>query len=222
MFRQRSADTWFFSEDVYPPVDFSVRVLRHDGLRVAPFDAHPDGEGGLRDLGLTAEIWQLWLGALIAGHARIPTLSERLLGRRDPWNDPAARAELLTIVSRPSSFCPGPDGLRGRLDELWLAHERAAEEWKTATEAAVGGRYGNGRELWKALRRYHDRLPPLTLLPVDYPAPVVMAVPPATCLIGLDTPDMSAATFRALVLSGAEALAAGPERATAGPDRATG
>src|SRR4029077_287534 len=31
-----------------------------DGLHVPPFDQHPDGDGSLRSLGLTAADWQTW------------------------------------------------------------------------------------------------------------------------------------------------------------------
>jgi len=46
--------------------------------------------------------------------------------------------------------------------------------------------HGSGREqraLWKALTPFHDRLAPLSVFLVEYPEPVVMPLPPATCLI---------------------------------------
>ena len=48
MFLDESTDRWFWSEDVNVAVDFCVPALRHDGLRVPPFDRHPDGDGTLR------------------------------------------------------------------------------------------------------------------------------------------------------------------------------
>lgn len=60
-----STDRWFWSEDVDVAVDFCVRALRHDGLRVPPFDRHPDGDGSLRALGLDTGSWRRWLDAVL-------------------------------------------------------------------------------------------------------------------------------------------------------------
>jgi hypothetical protein len=46
--------------------------------------------------------------------------------------------------------------------------------------------HGSGRRqraLWKALTPFHDRLAPLSVFLVEYAEPVVMPLPPATCLI---------------------------------------
>lgn len=44
-----------------PAIDFCVWVLEQDGLRVPPFDQHPDGDGSLRSRGMTAEAWRAWI-----------------------------------------------------------------------------------------------------------------------------------------------------------------
>lgn len=43
-----------------PAIDFCVWALEKDGLRVAPFDQHPDGDGSLRSRGMTTEAWRAW------------------------------------------------------------------------------------------------------------------------------------------------------------------
>ena len=206
MFRLGSRDTWTLSEDAHPQVDFCVRMLRRDGLRVPPFDAHPDGDGSLRALGLTAEMWRGWLEALVQAQARIRTLAA---GPLELMFDPAVRLELLRIVRQPGSYYPGSEALRAHLDEVWLALEQDEEAWKRrmTVPEEIHRRHG-GNALWRALRPYQGRLPPLELLPVDYPSPVVTAVAPATCVIGIASPDASPSMFRDLVLAGAEALAA--------------
>lgn len=52
--------------------DFCVWVLERDGLQVPPFDQHPDGNGELRDLGMTGEQWQAWF------HKFVSLLDQRL------------------------------------------------------------------------------------------------------------------------------------------------
>ena len=48
---------FFLSLGMGSAIDFCVWVLEKDGLRVAPFDQHPDGDGSLRSRGMTAEAW---------------------------------------------------------------------------------------------------------------------------------------------------------------------
>ncbi len=61
------------------------------------------------------------------------------------------------------------------------------------------------RSLWKALLPVHDRLPTISIFLVDYPVPVVMAMPPTTCLIA---PDDASAAYTTQVVAAAEQLAA--------------
>lgn len=64
-------------------IDFCVWVLEQDGLRVPPFDKHPDGDGSLQARGMTAENWLDW--------TRKTAL---LLDQRLEWElDPIARRE---------------------------------------------------------------------------------------------------------------------------------
>jgi hypothetical protein len=61
--------------DIERSVDFCVRALRIDGLRVAKFDKHPEGDGGLRGNGLDAATWRIWLETVLDAHARLKALA---------------------------------------------------------------------------------------------------------------------------------------------------
>lgn len=206
MFLDDSTDRWSWSEDVNVAVDFCVRSLRHDGLHVSPFDRHAEGDGRLRDLGLDAQSWLRWLGAVIDqlgrldAHVRHP---DRRAHRR-------AVANIGRPLHRPANLCPGTPELRARLDELWASHEPVADAWKRAmtdrprhallppTEA---------RRLWRALQPFHARLPTLRVYLVDYPVPVVMTIPPTTCLVARETSDRDGSAYARTVLAGAAELA---------------
>ena len=71
MFLADSTDQWYWSEVVFPPLDFCVHVLLRDGLRIAPFDQHIDGDGSLRELGLDADVWHRWVVTVIERQAML-------------------------------------------------------------------------------------------------------------------------------------------------------
>lgn len=58
-------DSWMFSLGGDPDINFCVWVLLRDGLHVHPFDAHQDGDGGLRAIGLSESNWREWLTATV-------------------------------------------------------------------------------------------------------------------------------------------------------------
>jgi len=70
-------------------IDFCVWVLEKDGLRVSPFDQHPDGDHSLRSRGLTAEAWQGWImrTALLC--------DQRRLWQTDLWSMETQEDQLL-------------------------------------------------------------------------------------------------------------------------------
>lgn len=194
-------------------VDFCIRALRHDGLRVAPFDRHPAGDGALRDLGLEPRSWSVWLREvvrqveLLDGHLRQPDLG----GHR------RAIANISRSPDRPRALCPGDRELRARLDELWTAHKPVADAWKRAITGRPRHeipRIGEARRLWRALEPFRARLPTLRIFLVDYPVPVFMTIPPSTCLIARDATDAERSKYaRTLVAAAAElATTEGPAR----------
>ena len=185
MFLAGSSVHWYWAEDAFPPVAFCVRALVVDGLSVPPFDRHAEGDGRLRQLGLDADLWRDWVAAIVRQHATIGELA-RTFGTPDargPLQEQArAAAEVLRL---PGSFCPGPIELRARLDDLFTDYAPAGEDWKWRM-SDLPRLHGSGRQqraLWRALTPFHDRLAPLSVFLVDYAEPVIMPLPPATCLI---------------------------------------
>jgi hypothetical protein len=185
MFIVGSTDLWSWSEDAFPPLGFCVRALVHDGLSVPPFDRHPDGDASLRDAGLDAVMWREWLGSVLRQRTVLSAVATDLDGRRHRKDLFAATRAAGEVLIAPGSFCPGSPELQRRLNELWVEYQPLGEVWKermTSGEEGVRHRH-RGRWLWNALRPFHDRLPTISVLLVAYPVPVVMALPPTTCLI---------------------------------------
>jgi hypothetical protein len=206
MFLAGSSDRWFWSEDALLPLAFCVYALVHDGLVVPPFDRHPQGDGGLRGCGLDAERWRTWVSTVIVAHGR---LSVRV-HEPDRRADRAALATLAAAVSAPAALCPGTPELRACLAELWVDYQPQGERWKwdmTRGPRGVRNRLAphEQRRLWEALLPFHGRLPTISVFLVDYPAPVVMAVPPTTCLIA---PGSASVEYVRQVVAAAEQLAA--------------
>jgi hypothetical protein len=185
LFRAGSSGHWYWSEDAFPPAAFCVRALVVDGLSVPPFDRHADGDGRLRQLGLDAGLWRDWVAAVLRQHATIGKFARALAtpDARGPLPEQArAAAEVLSL---PGSFCRGPIELRARLNDLFTDYAPAGEDWKRRM-SDLPRLHGSGRQqraLWNALTPFHDRLAPLSVFLVDYAEPVVMHLPPATCLI---------------------------------------
>ena len=197
-----SSDEWHWSSDAFPPVAFCVRALVLDGLTVPPFDRHPNGDGRLQGLGLDAQTWGAWLAAILRQHATIDEHA-RTPGAPESRGSMLAAAE---VVRKPGSFCPGPVKLQGRLDELFADYGPSGEAWKWRMSDARR-RHGSGRQqraLWNALVPFHDRLPTLVVFLVDYVEPLMMPLPPNTCLIA---PGADSEEFGRQVLAAATALA---------------
>lgn len=202
-----SSDRWYWSEDAFPPVSFCVRALVHDGLAVPPFDRHGDGDGGLREFGLNADMWREWVAAIPRQHVIMGEYA-RTFGTPDArgplLEQVRAAAEVLHV---PGSFCPGPDELRARLNDLFAAYASAGEALKRRMCDAPGlhGSARQQRALWKDLTPFHDRLVTLSVFLVEYTEPVVMPLPPTSCLIA---PEQAPEGYGRQVVEAATALAA--------------
>ena len=118
-----STDRWFWSEDVDVAVDFCVRALRHDGLRVPPFDRHPDGDGSRRALGLDPGGWRRWLDAVLVARDRLDPVQwigphrSRSAGEREQvpgFGDPLERMHAAVLKTESRS---GHEVLDGARDE---------------------------------------------------------------------------------------------------------
>jgi hypothetical protein len=209
MFLSGSGDRWHWSEDAFPPIDFCVYALLRDGLRVGSFDRHPEGDGTLRALGLDAGVWWHWVTELLEQHTRLSRAIDALgAGRQDESR--ALGAAPAKVLRRPASACPGSDALKAWLDALWADYEPIGDAWKRSMtgDGTARRRRGSGadqRRQWRELMPFHDRLPTISVFLVAYPVPVIVPVPPVTCLIApVDDP----AGYTRQVVAAAEALAA--------------
>jgi hypothetical protein len=194
-------NAWRWSEDAFAPASFCVLTLIRDGLRVAPFDQHPDGDGALRALGLDDDAWHGWVRAVIAAHTELGALFAEPSSARPK--------EVPTVVRRPAELCPGDERLRSALHAMWVSDQANLDAWKrSVTGGPVAkrrrGSPRDGREQWKSLAAFHDRLPTLSVLLVSYPAPTVMAVPPATLLVA---PAADVTDYTDQLVAGAAVLA---------------
>ncbi|HLO89436.1 MAG TPA: hypothetical protein VK203_31115 [Nostocaceae cyanobacterium] len=61
-----SKQSWSYDAYFNPHIDFCVWVLKKDGIRFAPFNQHPEGDGKLRDAGLKPEAWFTWFNKVVA------------------------------------------------------------------------------------------------------------------------------------------------------------
>ncbi|WGV29042.1 hypothetical protein [Halotia branconii] len=59
-------NNWFLDRAFNSHVDFCIWVLKIDGLKVPPFDQHPNGSRILQDKGMDVESWRLWLNKVVA------------------------------------------------------------------------------------------------------------------------------------------------------------
>ena len=101
----------------------------------------------------------------------------------------------------------GGAAVGGPLAELWPAYLVAIEAGKRQKVEKLMGLI-QGANYWKLLKPYHDRLPPLFVLAVDYPQMATLPAPPDSLVIGLGDYDR-AAFDRRLVVAAAELAAAG-------------
>lgn len=208
MFLAGSSDRWTWSMDVERSVDFCVYALRRDGLRVAPFDQHPEGDGSLRANGLDAESWQAWLTSVLDAHGRLKAISSA--GDLSQVERQQIK-EAFDAFSAPAGLCPGSSELRAQLEALWVEYEPTGLRWEDSLTGGPTGRVSRfltrpARQIWKGLLPYHERLATLQVYLVDYPAPAVLTVPPLTCVIAPATADRDG--FAGQVVSAAEMLAA--------------
>jgi hypothetical protein len=201
-----SSDGWSWEQDAFPPVAFCVRTLVLDGLKVPPFDRHGGGDGRLRAVGLDVAVWRDWLTVILRQRATLADVARRL-GSGDLEVLRAQGRAAGEVLHAPGSFCGGPRELQDRLNEIWEGYAPIGEDWKRRMSEADRDRFRPARQrwLWKALLPFHDRLPTLSVFLVAYGEPVVLPLPPTTCLIA---PAGDAAAYGRQVVDAASQLAA--------------
>jgi hypothetical protein len=171
MFRRSTSIPWTFNE--YPALSFCVAVLVEDGLRAAPFDRHPDGNGRLRTLGLDTTGWRAWFLTVLAQPRR---------QRRD---------------LDPSELWVGSLDVRAQLHERWLAypHEQSVE-FKNCVEFSLRpSGPQEARELQRLARTAEVTGVQMHVYWVAYPAQVSYRPLETTVILGGPTPP----TFRELM-----------------------
>jgi hypothetical protein len=175
---------WY--ETAAPEIDFCVHVLVADGLRVPPFDAHPDGSGAVRAAGLTDSDWRGWFRRVVAAQR---TMTEWVRSAGDLVAlTPEAGAILAGLLDQadPVSAWAGSAAIGERLRQLWAAYVPDGEAWRRRA-AAPGGPvdlepWDVGR-LWQVVERGRPPGSRLETYLVQYPAPVVDALRPDTLVI---------------------------------------
>ena len=228
MFRVGTKNPWSFSQGFNRPIDFCVWALEVDGLRVPPFEQHPDGDGSLRAAGLDIEIWRTWFERVVTLQYEfakaLQEQGKRLLKERQQRGSSASmilnpRAEqwrqLVPTVHAPVEAWPGNSAVRARLAELHehygpIANERSkweiprSHQWFKAERQM---QQASGTRLYDQLRAYHTRLPTLLFHFISYPQSLDYLVSPVSVIMSAtaDYPDFAA--FRTRALAAAAELA---------------
>jgi hypothetical protein len=180
-------------------LDFCVWVLERDGLRVPPFDRHPDGDGSLRAAGMTMAAWRAWFARVVAAVAAFSAA----LPRHDddawpPFPDPVALWE-------------GAPAVAARLADLDAAYDAVSNARKDASAhfwwPGLRDIDEETDQLWEELVPYQRRLPPLRVVYVAYPGPARLVVPPATVVLAAAGWQPGPGGLTAAVLAGAAELA---------------
>lgn len=171
---------WFWSIAFSEPITFCVWVLRMDGLPVAPFDRHPDGNGVLRALGLAEESWRAWFTDVVHHEAV-------WYGPHVPR--PVARGSVPPLLKQtPPDAWMGDPRIGAMLAELWpryrylSAGSRGGEARPPTSDSAKRER-ATSRRMWRDLAPYRSRLDTLHVYAVDYPASVQYLVPPVSVIV---------------------------------------
>jgi len=218
---QHSRSAWFYRMGFAAVIDFCVWILQVDGLQVAPFDQHPDGDRTLRFAGLTDEDWQAWFLQVMRLNAQWEEQRNEFhqaLQRRaqeDPSNLFAdqARRQFLEMQTPPSAW-KGNTEVRERLNTLWEQYGPVSSQRKMReTELAMALRKGertSHKRLYDELRPYHKRLPPLNICLIDYEQPIDYLVPPATLVMTIQEGQPEPEEFRERVIAAVAELAAQP------------
>lgn len=235
-----SRNSWHYSQGSEPAVDFCLWVLQVDGLQVPPFDHHPEGDGSLRALGLTADDWQTWfLRALDPAQRKRDVeqlrqihMAEYLKLAQEPDLEHLGRrhqAEFLKISTEPPLPPPpefhsyhaswaGSTAINHKLIELEKQYKQIANQRQalvSTVEIALHQKEVTRKaatRLYDDLKPYHNRIPPLNICLAAYEYPLDYIVAPALLLITVQEGQPGLQEFRERVLAAVAELAARPDR----------
>lgn len=200
-------------------VDFCVWVLLHDGLRMRPFDNHPNGDERLRQLGMDAASWARWFETVVN---RDVEDEERLRvgGDLEPMpfyeSDPPTIAEQLQMkgalrANTPPALWTESAQVGELLDGLWDDYSsrpalRRNHRARWDRDGEEPGTAQQHTELYGSLRELGSDLPSLHCYLVAYPALVVRAVAPMA-LVLTSLRQWTWERYREALLTGVASLA---------------
>lgn len=203
---------WYWTETQSLGIAFASWVLQQDGLRVPPFDVHAAGDGHLQSLGLNQANWRAWIGAVV--HAEDQFAEDMsAYDLRTITTDERRQIERSDEQRNPVACWLGSPEIRKALLDLWRTYQPIGEAWAremTSTKRHSRISAGQERRLWRQLKPFHDRLPSLHVYPVDYARGVALAIPPASCVVGIGAPDPDGRAYVDLITAAAQDLADAP------------
>jgi hypothetical protein len=202
---------WSFSYGFNMMVDFCIWVLETDGLRVTPFDQHPEGDSSLRTAGLDAGSWLSWLVHVVNLQYQQDQAFQHG-PRNGPFTHEDWQSVLIPAAQNPPDAWTGNDAVKNRLAELWkqygpISNERQhhvmqlARKWRRAETTG-------SKRLYDELKPYHTRIPTLIIHQVSYAQPVDLLIPPLSAIMTTTKSQPDAAEFRERVLDIAAGLTA--------------
>lgn len=230
-----SRTSWHYRQRPDPTVEFCLWVLHVDGLRVPPFDQHPDGYGSLRALGLTEDAWQTWfLRALDPVQSRRDVehlwqvgLAEYLKISGEPDLEHLKRryrAEQSTDPPLPAppefhhyqASWQGSLAIKSKLIELEPHYRQIADQRERLLAEVEQAMYREERkatlQLYDELKPSHRRLPALNICFVTYASPLDYLIAPATLLMTIQEGQPEFQEFRERVLAAVAELVASPKQ----------
>jgi hypothetical protein len=193
IFRRRNTNQWYWQLRMDLPVDFAVWVLESDGLQVPPFNKHPEilGNKILRDLGFTADRWQIWLNHLVG---------ESVREHQRPTSD----------NTKPGDFFRGINKKwQTKLNELWglylpISNSRRYVEYVISMQ--IPQKSSEGHILLNTLNEVRGNLPPLQVTLNAYPAKIELPVAPSTLLLSPGGAMISAEDWETILINGIQSL----------------
>jgi hypothetical protein len=122
-------------------INFCIWVLEQDGLQVPPFDQHPDGDGTLRSLLLSATDWQQWV-------TKIAVLLDYPFGWQVPEPEQAKQlivAQVSQLLALAAEHAPEPGvspldvpAFVGQMEQRFHWQQAQYQKEKTVVEALYG------------------------------------------------------------------------------------
>jgi hypothetical protein len=193
-----SPRSWHYGFGFDCDADFCFWVLERDGLRVPPFDRHPDGDGTLRAAGLDVASWRAWLERNIAASDEQYEIVKAGLKQQVDFN----RLREL----KPAALWDGAPDVGRRLMILADEYEEISNERASSKVELARTHAQCDAQLWMDLAPYRRTLPPVQIVTVGYPGPVQAIVAPKTILLAVGNWAPTPSELASAILEGMQAL----------------